>query len=690
MHLGLLVTLVFSSMGFRDVSTAEVTQLNYPSVMQIDVPLGNSPRFVTSGDFNSDSYPDIVTRNSNGTISLALNNGGTGFSPAVTIPIPGLWIEAGDFNNDGKIDLLTVRFAQTEAERNEIHIHLGDGTGAIDLVPIVTDLSSGVGHPKDITIDDFNSDGQLDVAIAGVDSVLFTPNGFVWVCMSLGGGSFLTNTIGVRPRAIDVASGDFNGDGKVDLAVRSIGGLCFPNPCVGAIQLIFSNGNGQFPTRNNLDQYASLGEFVAGDVNDDGKIDLVGVTEVSGLPGNTLTAILGTGLGDFVPGGSYQIGTQPVSGPILADFNGDGRTDTAVRDRTSGLFVYIAWGNGAGGYSGYTSPGAALTPADLVVDDFDGNEEMDLAVANSQSKNVSVLFGPISPAPPGQDSFDFDGDNKADIAVYRDGTTPGAPSYWYVLRSSTNTFQGVQQGANGDMPVPVDFNGDGKSDFAVWRPSNGTWYTSTDATINYGAFHWGQNGDVPMPGDFDGDGKADYGVYRPSNGTWYVIRSSDGGFENKQIGSGADKPILGDFDGDGKYDYAIYRPGTSPTVASFWLVQKSGDGQFLSLYFGAGGDIPVPADYNGDGKTNFAVFRPSYSTWYTSLSSSTNYGAIKWGAFGDVPAPADYDGDGIADLAIFRPGIASWYIFQSSNGTVLFQQWGISSDRPIPSSLILP
>lgn len=284
--------------------------------------------------------------------------------------------------------------------------------------------------------------------------------------------------------------------------------------------------------------------------------------------------------------------------------------------------------------------------------------------------------------------FDFDGDNRADIAVYRDGSTPNAPSYWHILRSSDGVYQGIQLGAHGDKPVPSDFNGDGRTEVAVWRPASGTWYTSTDPATNYGAFQWGQNGDVPLPGDFDGDGKADFVVYRPANGNWYVLKSSNGGFQQQQFGTNTDKPLLGDFDGDGKTDFAFYSPGATGLDPSFWNVIQSSNGATSSVQFGRGEDMPVSGDYDGDGLTNFAVFRPSTSIWYTSLNPALNYGAFQWGANGDVPAPGDYDRDGKTDFAIFRPGNTAWYILNSGNGSVIGQQWGVASDRPVPSSFI--
>lgn len=282
-------------------------------------------------------------------------------------------------------------------------------------------------------------------------------------------------------------------------------------------------------------------------------------------------------------------------------------------------------------------------------------------------------------------AFDFDGDTLADIGIYRPGATATAPSYWYVLRSSNNTFIGVQYGSGEDRIVPADYDGDTITDIAVWRPSTGYWYTSMNPAINYGAIQWGASGDIPVPGDFDADGRADIAVFRPSTGYWYVLRSVDGVFVFQQFGASGDKPLIGDFDGDAVTDFAYVRIVGADLS---WNILQSSNGQTVSQLFGLATDKPTAVDFDGDGKANIAVFRPSTGRWYTSTNPATNYGEVFWGQNGDAPAPADFDGDKKADVSVFRASVGVWYILKSGNGGIIGQQWGQNGDLPVEAAFI--
>ena len=266
----------------------------------------------------------------------------------------------------------------------------------------------------------------------------------------------------------------------------------------------------------------------------------------------------------------------------------------------------------------------------------------------------------------GRTHYDYDGDGKSDISVFRPAT-----GTWY-LQQSTVGFAGVQFGIASDKIVPADYDGDGKTDVAVYR--SGTWYLLR-SQLGFTGIQFGAADDIPAPADYDGDGRADLAVFRPSNGTWYLNRSQLG-FTGIQFGQAGDKPVVADYDGDGRADLTVNRAGT-------WYIQRSQLG-FFGTQFGNADDKLVPADYDGDGKTDVAVFRPSNGTWYLQ-QSSTGFAAIQFGATGDLPSAADYDGDGKADVAVYRNGI--WYLNRTTQGFTGIG-FGAMGDQPVPNAFV--
>ena len=272
---------------------------------------------------------------------------------------------------------------------------------------------------------------------------------------------------------------------------------------------------------------------------------------------------------------------------------------------------------------------------------------------------------------PNNAQFDYDGDGKADISVYRPSN-----GGWYLNRS-TNGFLGVQFGISTDRIVPADYDGDGKTDIAIYR--NGDWWIFQSATSSVRTHQFGTAEDKPQAGDFDGDGRDDLVVFRPSNGIWYVLKSSDPRFYGVQFGVSTDIPQSADYDGDGKTDIAVFRPSTTE-----WFVLKS-TGGFTVKTFGFNGDKPVANDYDGDGKADYAVWRPSNGSWMIFRSSDYQTNAVSYGMNGDLPSVADYDGDGKADIAVYRPSNGGWYQILSSQG-YSSQVFGLSEDRPTPNA----
>jgi uncharacterized delta-60 repeat protein len=273
--------------------------------------------------------------------------------------------------------------------------------------------------------------------------------------------------------------------------------------------------------------------------------------------------------------------------------------------------------------------------------------------------------------------FDFDGDGKSDVSIFRP-----SESNWYLNRS-TDGLSVQNFGLNGDILTPGDFDGDGKTDLVIWRPSTGTWWYKS--TVN-GAFYpvqFGANGDIPLAEDFNGDGRADFVIFRPSTSSWYRL-GSNGEYASINFGTTGDIPLVADMDGDGKADPTVYRPSTGT-----WWYASSANGQFYALQWGTAADIPVPGDYDGDGKTDPAYFRPSSGTWLIAYSSTgyTSFESTAWGLAGDRPVAADYDGDGKTDIAIYRPSNGMWFAMRSTSG-FFSQQFGLTGDQPVPASFI--
>jgi glucose/arabinose dehydrogenase len=275
--------------------------------------------------------------------------------------------------------------------------------------------------------------------------------------------------------------------------------------------------------------------------------------------------------------------------------------------------------------------------------------------------------------------FDFDGDAKTDLAVWRSA----AQAQWLVINSSTNNLTTTVWGTINDVIVPGDYDGDFKTDHAVWRPSTGSWFirnSSNGTTTNQG---WGVSSDIPVPGDYDGDGKTDIAIWRPSTGAWFIINSSNSSVSVFGWGVSTDKVVPGDYDGDGKTDIAAWRPSTGA-----WHIINSSTNTASVFGWGISGDVPVQGNYDGDSKTDIAIWRPSTGTWFIVNSSNGSVTNRGWGISTDIPAPGDYNADGKTDVAVWRPGSGTWYILRSPNSTLRVQQHGVTGDAPVPSAFI--
>ncbi len=311
------------------------------------------------------------------------------------------------------------------------------------------------------------------------------------------------------------------------------------------------------------------------------------------------------------------------------------------------------------------TPGMVVAPGDAPVD-FNGDGKTDYVVLrnvgggiNGQVRwfwNLNGLANPTAASDWGlaSDEFfseDFDGDDKDDIACWRQGAPTIAA--FYILQSMTNTVRVEAFGQTGDDPSIVDdYNGDNKADLAVYRPganatTTSTWFYRTAVNGPITFIPWGVGGinDFAVPGDYDGNGSADFVIQRISGGVGqFWIRLSTGVVQPVVFFGGVDLVVPGDYDGDGKTDIAVVR-GISGSLVWFW--RPSGGGANQQVTFGSSAtDFPTQGDYDGDGRTDVAIWRPSATPNVTAFwSRSTVSGAVSvfvLGANLDIPV-ANYN-----------------------------------------------
>ena len=318
-----------------------------------------------------------------------------------------------------------------------------------------------------------------------------------------------------------------------------------------------------------------------------------------------------------------------------------------------------------------------------VVDSTGYNSAPTAPIAQLATNTTNTAFRSVALVPSGgvvpptvRSPFDFDGDSKTDISIFRP-----SPAEWWYLKSSNGGNAALQFGSSGDALTPADFTGDGKTDIAIFRPPTGNWFVLRSEDSSFYAFPFGTSGDVPVPADYDGDGKADAAVFRESSVTWYISRSS-GGTDIVGFGASGDKPAVADYDGDGRADIAIWRPNAVPSGA--WWIRRSSNASVFAVLFGTSTDRAVYGDYTGDGKADIAFWRPATGEWNVLRSNDFSFYAFPFGISTDVPVQGDYDGDGKFDAGVFRPSTNTWYIQRSTAGT-LIQQFGANGDVAIPN-----
>jgi len=257
-----------------------------------------------------------------------------------------------DFNGDGKLDLVAVG-SLTGLPSGTVSVLLGYGDGAFQ--PPVNYNVPGSG--RFVAVGDFNRDGKPDLAVVNGTS----PSAGANVAILLGNGDGTFQPAVTYPAGSDpvwVAVGDFNGDGKPDLAVA--------NTHTNTVSLLIGNGDGTFGAPMSIAAGASPASVVAADFNEDGKLDLA-VANLNN-PSGCVSILLGTGNGGFQPPVSYGKGSADAL--VVGDFNAGGKPDLAVANGDYGVSILLGAGNGAfGPPANYPVFGK---PTSLAIGDFNG------------------------------------------------------------------------------------------------------------------------------------------------------------------------------------------------------------------------------------------------------------------------------------------------------------------------------
>jgi hypothetical protein len=350
-------------------------------------PVGTAPGVVESADVNGDRKPDIIVANEqSNNVTILLGDGKGGFTEAKASPFPAGHapndIAVGDFNRDGKRDL-----AFANHEEKYLTVLLGDGQGGFTLAPKSPFAADVKPHTHGVATGDLNGDGNLDLVTDswGTDQVE--------VLFGDGKGSFTTPgsffAVGKHPyQRVRVAN--LNDDGIADIITTNLEG--------DNVTVLLSDGKGSyepsagspFPCGN------SPFNFAIGDVNGDGKPDLVIVNSPSSTSDRRgkdgLTILLGDDAGGFkmMAGSPFATGKVPNLAAI-GDVNGDGVNDIAVSS-LDGNNITLFLMSSKGTVASISTIAISGHPKGLAIRDLNGDDKADIVVANNSDNTVTVML----------------------------------------------------------------------------------------------------------------------------------------------------------------------------------------------------------------------------------------------------------------------------------------------------------
>ncbi len=489
-------------------------------------PAGQQPVDIAVADFDGDGHPDLVTANytvGGRTVSVLLGSGDGSFRLAGSYAAGPFTtaVAVGDFNGDGRPDIVTANPTGSVREDGTATVLLGNGDGTFR---VMAPFAAGPGV-RAVTVADLNQDGTPD---------LVAPNhrgGPLTVLLGNGNGTFRAPVgLSVGPIPESAILADLNGDGVPDLVTAN-------DMSSGTVRVLLGNGDGTYHSGVSYPAGAYPDAVAAADVNGDGILDLLTPNSST----NSVSVLLGNGDGSFQASRSFATGSTPVD-LQAADVNGDGILDLVTADLNAsagGGAVSVLLGNGDGTFRSPLTYAVGAYPESVAVADVNGDGEPDLLVAFEGNPSladgaVGIFFGngdgtfqPLrtvfaGPAPVAVKVADLNGDGIPDLAV-ANYTGPGNVSV--LLGIGDGTFQTPQSYSAGfalNSLAVVDVNGDGIPDLAA-ADSYGTVSVLLGTGDGYFLpalnYYGGPDPACVVAGDVNGDGWPDLITTNPGSGT---------------------------------------------------------------------------------------------------------------------------------------------------------------------------
>jgi uncharacterized protein (TIGR03437 family) len=343
---------------------------------------------ITMADFNGDGKPDIAAAAVD--IWIMLSTGGGNFRTPLRVPLPAVGnngttpssIAAGDFNGDGKQDLV-VGYGFSDA----VYVLLGNGDGTFR-TPVLYTVGGVV---NSVAVADIDRDGKLDIVFAGA-GIGTSVKPVAGILPGNGDGTFkvaraLPN-FGNGPYFVNV--GDFNKDGKLDLAIANKGIPGGSDP--GGVLVYLGNGDGSFQNPTSLATGVNPNFVTSADVNGDGLPDLLATTRQANS-GYQVAVFINSGGGAF-RAASYQPTSSLPNWMTVADLDGDGKADLAIARCCGSTDTVVKLGNGDGTFQSDLHLASSVSPVSVIAADVNGDGKPDLILGQGDlpSSNVAVFL----------------------------------------------------------------------------------------------------------------------------------------------------------------------------------------------------------------------------------------------------------------------------------------------------------